>query len=63
MVGAQAEPARRVRAARAVESDGEAVTLLLSPRTKKGAKLTVTVTAVDAAGNATRREKRVTLVR
>ena len=63
MVGAQAEPTRKVRAARAVESDGEAVTLLLSPRTKKGARLTVTVTAVDAAGNATRREKRVTLVR
>jgi hypothetical protein len=63
MVGARAEPARRVRAATAVEADGEAVTLTLPARTRKSARLVVAVTAVDESGNASRTEKRVTLVR
>jgi hypothetical protein len=63
MVGAQAEPRRRVRAAAAVESDGEAVTLTLPARTRKSARLVVTVTAVDESGNATRSERRVSLLR
>jgi hypothetical protein len=63
VVGAQAEPRKRVRAAAALESDGEAVTLMLPARTRKSARLVVTVTAVDESGNATRTEKRVTLLR
>jgi hypothetical protein len=63
LVGARAEPARRVRAAAAVESDGTAVTLTLPARTRRSAHLTVTVTAVDEAGNATRKRKRITLLR
>jgi hypothetical protein len=63
LVGARAEPHRRVRAAPAVASDGQAVTLTLPARTRKSAKLVVTVTAVDEAGNATRAQKRITLVR
>jgi hypothetical protein len=64
VVAAQAEPAKGVRAAAALESDGGApVTLTLPARTRKSAKLVVTVTAVDASGNATRKEKRVTLLR
>ena len=63
VVGAQAAPRRRVRAAAAVESDSEAVELTLPARARRSAKLVVTVTAVDASGNATRREKRVTLLR
>ena len=63
MVGAQAAPRRRVRAAAVVESDNEAVELTLPARARRSAKLVVTVTAVDASGNATRREKRVTLLR
>ena len=63
VVGAQASPRRRVRAAAAVESDREAVELTLPARARRSAKLVVTVTAVDVSGNATRREKRVTLLR
>ncbi len=63
VVGAQAAPRRRVRAAAVVESDNEAVELTLRARARRSAKLVVTVTAVDASGNATRREKRVTLLR
>jgi hypothetical protein len=63
MVGARAEPPRRVRAAPAIASDGEAVVLTMPARTRRSAKLVVTVTAVDESGNATRREKRVTLLR
>jgi hypothetical protein len=63
LVGARAEPTRRVRAAAAVESDGAAVTLTLPARTRRSARLTVTVTAVDEAGNATRKRKRITLLR
>jgi hypothetical protein len=63
MVGARAEPPRRVRAAHAVSSEGESVVLSLPARTRRSAKLVVTVTAVDESGNATRREKRVTLLR
>jgi hypothetical protein len=63
MVAAQAEPRRRVRAAAAVESDGEAVTLTLPARTRKSARLVVAVTAVDESGNATSTEKHVSLLR
>jgi hypothetical protein len=63
MVAAQAEPRRRVRAAAALESDGEPVTLSLPARTRKSARLVVTVTAVDESGNAARTEKRVSLLR
>jgi hypothetical protein len=63
VVGAQASPRRRVRAAAAVESDGQAVELTLPARARRSAKLVVTVTAVDASGNPTRKEKRVTLLR
>jgi hypothetical protein len=63
LVAAQAEPRRRVRAAPAVTSEGKPVVLTLPARTRKAAKLVVTVTAVDESGNATRKEKRVTLLR
>jgi hypothetical protein len=63
MVGAQASPRKRVRAAAAVEAEEQAVTLTLPARTRKAARLVVTVTAVDESGNATRTEKRVTLLR
>ena len=63
MVGARAEPTRRVRAAPAVASEGDAIVLTLPARTRRSAKLVVTVTAVDLAGNATRKQKRVTLLR
>jgi hypothetical protein len=63
LVGARAEPARRVRAAAAVESAGEAVTLTLPARARRSARLIVSVTAVDEAGNATRKRKRITLLR
>jgi hypothetical protein len=63
MVGARAEPRRRVRAAPAVSSEGESVELTLPARTRRSAKLVVTVTAVDESGNATRSEKRITLLR
>ena len=63
VVGAQAAPRRRVRAAAVVESDREAVELTLHARARRSAKLVVTVTAVDLSGNATRKEKRVTLLR
>jgi hypothetical protein len=63
VVGAQAEPRRRVRAAPAVAAEAEAVTLTLPARSKRSVRLVVTVTAVDAAGNATRRDKHVTLLR
>ena len=63
MVAAQAEPRRRVRAAPAVAAEDDAVVLSLPARARRSVKLVVTVTAVDEAGNATRREKRVTLLR
>jgi hypothetical protein len=63
MVAAQAEPPRRVRAAPAVTADASAVTLTLPARARRSVRLVVTVTAVDAAGNATSREKHVTLLR
>ena len=63
MVGARAEPPRRVRVAPAVASEGESVVLTMPARTRRSAKLVVTVTAVDESGNTTRREKRVTLLR
>lgn len=63
MAGAAAEPPRRVRAADAVSVAGEAVTLTLPARRRRGARLLVTVTAVDGSGNASRTERRVTLLR
>jgi hypothetical protein len=63
VVAAQAEPRRRVRAAPAVAAEAEAVTLTLPARARRSVRLAVTVTAVDEAGNATRREKQVTLLR
>jgi hypothetical protein len=63
LVGARAEPRRRVRAAPAVASDGRAVTLTLPARTRRSAKLVVTVSAADEAGNATRMRRRITLLR
>ncbi len=63
MVAAQAEPRRRVRAAPAVAVEDDAVTLTLPARARRSVKLVVTITAVDVAGNATRKEKRVTLLR
>jgi hypothetical protein len=63
MVAAQASPRRRVRAAPAVAAEADAVTLTLRARARRSVNLVVTVTAVDVAGNATRREKRVTLLR
>jgi hypothetical protein len=63
LVGARAEPLRRVRAAPAVASEGAAVTLSLPARSRRSAHLTVTVTAVDESGNATRKRKRITLLR
>jgi hypothetical protein len=63
VAAAEAEPRRRVRAARAVAVGAEPVTLTLAARSARGARLAVTVTAVDEAGNATRAQRRVTLVR
>jgi hypothetical protein len=63
MVAAQAEPQRRVRAAPAVAAEADAVTLTLPARARRSVRLVVTVTAVDEAGNATRKTKRVTLLR
>ena len=63
LVGARAEPSRRVRVAHAVASDGAAVTLTLPARARRSVRLVVTVTAVDEAGNATRKGKRITLLR
>ena len=55
LVGARAEPRRRVRAAHAVASEGAAVTLTLPARARRSVRLVITVTAVDEAGNATRK--------
>jgi hypothetical protein len=63
MVAARAEPRRRVRAAPAVAADAGPVTLTLTARARRSVRLVVTVTAVDEAGNATVRTKRVTLLR
>jgi hypothetical protein len=52
-----------VRAARAVAVGAEPVTLTLAARSARGARLVVTVTAVDESGNASRAQRRVTLVR
>jgi len=63
IVAAQAEPRRRVRSAPATAADGDAVTLTLAARARHSVRLVLTVTAVDESGNATRKEKRVTLLR
>jgi hypothetical protein len=63
LVGARAEPRRKVRAAPALASEGAAVTLTLPARARRSVRLVVTVTAVDEAGNATRKRKRITLLR
>jgi len=52
-----------VRAAPAVASDRETVTLTLPARARRSVRLVLTVTAVDESGNASRAEKRVTLLR
>jgi hypothetical protein len=44
-----------------VKSD--AVTLTLPARTRRTTRLVITITAVDEAGNATQREKQVTMLR
>jgi hypothetical protein len=46
-----------------VKAAEEAVTLTMAARTRRSARLVVTVTAVDVAGNATSTVKRVTLLR
>jgi hypothetical protein len=61
VAGAQAEPRRRVRAAAAVAVGGEPVTMTLAARSARGARLVVTVTAVDQSGNASRAQRRLTL--
>jgi hypothetical protein len=63
VVAAQAEPKRRVRVAGAVEAAGKPVTLTMAARARRSVRLVVTVTAVDVAGNATTKAKRVTLLR
>jgi hypothetical protein len=63
LVAAQAEPRRRVRAAPAVAAEATAVTHTLPARARRSVRLVVTVTAVDHAGNATRVDKHVTLLR
>ena len=63
LVGARAEPRRQVQAAPALASEGAAVTLTLPARARHSVRLVVTVTAVDEAGNATRKRKRITLLR
>ena len=63
MAAAAAEPARRVRHAAAVTVDDEAVTLTLPARSARGARLLVTVTAVDESGNVAQEQRRITLVR
>ena len=52
-----------MRAAPALASEGAAVTLTLPARARRSVRLVVTVTAVDEAGNATRKRKRITLLR
>jgi hypothetical protein len=63
VAAAEAEPRRRVRATPAVAIGAEPVTLTLGARSARGARLVVTVTAVDQSGNAARAQRRVTLVR
>ncbi len=63
MAAAAAEPARRVRRAAAVTMDDDAVTLTLPARSARGARLLVTVTAVDESGNVAQEQRRITLVR
>jgi hypothetical protein len=63
VAAAQAEPARRVHPARAVEVAARPVTLTLPARSRRSTRLTVTITGVDESGNATRKRKRVTLLR
>jgi hypothetical protein len=62
VAGARAEPRRRVRAAAAVGVGPEPVTMTLPARSARGARLVVTVTAVDQSGNATRAQRRLTLL-
>jgi hypothetical protein len=63
VAAANAEPARRVRPARAVEVEDQPVTLTLSARARRSTRLIVTVTGVDQSGNATQKRKRLTLLR
>jgi hypothetical protein len=63
VAGAQAEPSRRVTRAAAVTVEEKPLTLTLPARAARGARLLVTITAVDEAGNATRVRRRITLLR
>ena len=63
VAGAQAEPRRRVTRAAAVTVEERPLTLTLSARAARGARLLVTITAVDESGNATRVQRRITLLR
>ena len=63
IAAAAAIPPRRVRASAAVEVGQEAISLMLPARSRRGARLLVTVTAVDESGNASRARRRVTLLR
>ena len=63
VAGAQAEPRRRVRSAPPVDIESKPVRLMLPARSARGARLRVTVTAVDESGNAARVRRRITLLR
>ena len=63
VAGAQAEPRRRVTRAAAVTVEEKPLTLTLPARAARGARLVVTITAVDESGNATRVRRRITLLR
>jgi hypothetical protein len=63
VAAAEAEPGRRVRAASATAVAKEWVGLTLPARSRRGASLMVTVTAVDESGNAARVHRRVTVLR
>jgi len=63
VAAAEAEPARRVKRARAVAVEDGAMTLTMAARRGRSTRLAVTVTAVDRSGNATEQRKWVTLLR
>lgn len=63
VAAARAEPPRRVRRAAAVPVEDGPVELTLSARSARGARLVVTVTAVDESGNAAREQRRIVLLR
>jgi hypothetical protein len=63
VAGARAEPRRRVRSAPATSVQRRPVRLTLPARSRRDARLRLTVTAVDESGNATRVQRRITLLR